>query len=154
MNFDQVTPIQEISIEGYQVVSGSMFSHMPRNMGPTCTIWPGSINFSKYSLFMLNKCEHVRIEVNSAKRKILIIPVTSADRDGIRWIKNGKQSIEPRKMECKQFTAPLYEAWGWDEECVYRASGQLVTADQKVMLLFDFNNPEQWKGRGLEKANG
>ena len=62
-------------------------------------------------------------------------------------------SIESRKMDCKQFTLPLYDAWGWDKECVYRSVGQLVTYERKVMLLFDFNYPEKWKGKGLENKN-
>ena len=153
MSFDQITPIQEISIEGFKVVSSSMFSRLPRHMIPTCTLWPSSINFSKYSIYMLNKCELVRIQVNTAKRSILVVPVTASDRDGVRWMKNTKKDIESRKMDCKQFTLPLYDAWGWDKECVYRSVGQLVTYERKVMLLFDFNYPEKWKGKGLENEN-
>ena len=59
-----------------------------------------------------------------------------------------------RKLDCKHFTMPLYEAWGWDRLNVYRATGQLVTADKKVMLLFDFTYPENWRGKGMEKADG
>lgn len=154
MSFDQIAPVQEISMDGFQVVSGSMFSNMPRSMRPTCTLWPGSINFSKYSIYLLNNCERVRIEVNTAKRCILIVPVTASDRDGVRWMKSAGQKVDARKMDCSQFTQPLYEAWGWDREYVYRAVGQLVTSDRKVMLLFDFNYPEKWKGKGLEKADG
>ena len=147
MNYDQLSPIKEISIDGFQVVSGNMFSHMPRSMGPSCTIWWNSINFSKYAIVALNNCENVRIEVNPSKRCILIIPVTSSDRDGVRWVKNAKEGVEPRKMECKQFTLPLFETWGWDRDCVYRATGQLVTSDKKVMLLFNFSDPEKWKAK-------
>ena len=81
------------------------------------------------------------------KRCLLIIPVTSSDRDGVRWVKNAKGTIEPRKMECKQFTMPLFETWGWDKNCVYRATGQLVTAEKKVMLLFNFNDAESWRAK-------
>ena len=147
MVFNQLSSIKEISIDGFQVVSGNMFAHMPRTMGPSCTLWWSSINFSKYALEALNKCEHVRIEVNAAKRCLLIIPVTASDRDGVRWVKNTKGNIEPRKMECKQFTTPLFETWGWDKDCVYRATGQLVTADKKVMLLFNFNDAESWRAK-------
>ena len=154
MNFVQTAPIQEISVEGFQVVSGSMFAHLPRHLSATCTLWPDSINFSKYAIYMLNNCERIRIEVNTAKRCILVVPVTANDRDGVRWMKTKNQEIEARKMDCKQFTGPLYDAWGWDREYVYRATGQLVTYDQKVMLLFDFSYPENWKGRGLDKSNG
>ena len=87
MNFVQTAPIQEISVEGFQVVSGSMFAHLPRHLSATCTLWPDSINFSKYAIYMLNNCERIRIEVNTAKRCILVVPVTANDRDGVRWMK-------------------------------------------------------------------
>ena len=145
MAFTQLSSIKEISIDGFQVVSSNMFSHMPRSFGPACTLWSNSINFSKYALEALNRCENIRIEVNPVKRCLLIIPVTSSDRDGVRWVKNAKGTIEPRKMECRQFTTPLFDTWGWDKDCVYRAPGQLVTADKKVMLLFNFNDPESWR---------
>lgn len=154
MSFDQFASFQEISLDGFQVVSSSMFSHMPRYMTPTCTLWSKRICFSKYALYALNKCELVRIEVNTGKRSILITPVTSADRDAVRWVRKVKQDIEPRKMECKDFTMPIFDAWGWDKEYVYRAKGQIVTSDQKVMMLFDFSYPEKWKCKEKAAANG
>ena len=151
MFFDPLSPVKEISIDGFQVVSGKMFSHTSRIMGPSCTLWSNSINFSKYALVALNNCELVRIEVNPSKRCLLIIPVTTSDRDGVRWVRNTKDGVEPRKMECKQFTTSLFETWGWDKNCVYRAMGKLVTSDKKVLLLFNFTEPEEWKAREQHK---
>ena len=37
--------------------------------------------------------------------------------------------------------------WGWDTGCVYRTAGRIVTVDNKVMLLFNFSSPEQWRGK-------
>ena len=38
-----------------------------------------------------------------------------------------------------------HETWKWKEDHVYRAVGRIVTADKKVMLLFDFSKAENWK---------
>ena len=48
-------------------------------------------------------------------------------------------------MESKRFGDQVYQAWGLDKEYNYRAVGRLVTANQKVMMLFDFSNAESWK---------
>ena len=48
-------------------------------------------------------------------------------------------------MESKRFGDQVYESWGLDADYNYRAVGRLVTAKQKVMMLFDFNNAEQWQ---------
>ena len=82
--------IKEISLDGFQVVSGEMFAHLPRKSDATCTLWPTSMSFSKQALVLLGTCEHVRIEVNVAKKGLLVIPVNSKDRDCIRWIKSVK----------------------------------------------------------------
>lgn len=37
--------IPEISIDGFKVVSGKMFAHLPRKGEPTCTLWNNSISF-------------------------------------------------------------------------------------------------------------
>lgn len=140
----QNTGIPEINMDGFQVVSGEMFTHLSRTSEATCTLWSSSIGFSKAALMNLNGCERIRIEINPQKRCILIIPVTVKDKDGIRWTKNVKESVT-RKIECKKFASQLYELWQWDPTCVYRATGKVVSADQKVMMLFDFSEPESWK---------
>lgn len=145
----QTTGIPEISMDGFQVVSGEMFTHIPRKSEPTCTLWSTSLGFSKMAVTALNGCERVRIEINPQKRCILVVPVTTKDKDGIRWIKSIKEPVA-RKIECKQFTAQLFSLWEWKEDYVYRSVGRVVSADQKVMMLFDFSEPESWKSK--EKA--
>lgn len=138
------TRMPQIDLEGFQVVSGEMFAHLPRKSDATCTLWPSSMSFSKQSLVLLNNCEHIRIEVNVPKKGLLVVPVTTKDRDCIRWIKSVKAPTI-RKMECGSFAKQLYQAWGLNENQVYRAIGKLVTHDNKVMLLYDFNDAETWK---------
>lgn len=144
--------IQEISKEGFQVVSGEMFRRVLRMGQPTATLWPNSISFSKASLQALNMCERIRIEVNSAKHCILIVPVTEKDKDNVRWLQTGKEQTA-RKIECTAFTSQLYDTWGWDRNRAYRVTGRIVTAEKKVMLLFDFRAPESWKYKQKAKAN-
>ncbi len=134
----------EINLEGFQVVSGEMFAHLPRKSEPTCTIFPTAISFSKSAVELLNGCEHIRIEINPKTHGLLVVPVNSKDRDGVRWIKSVK-AVNPKKIECSTFTKQLYETWGWEDELRYRTSGKLVTADNKLMMFFDFSNAEVWK---------
>ena len=50
-----------------------------------------------------------------------------------------------RNLESKAFGEQLYQKWGLDTDYNYRTVGRLVTVNQKVMILFDFNHPEVWK---------
>ena len=110
----------------------------------TCTIWPTRISFSKQALITLNNCEFVRIEINPNNKCLLVIPVTSKDKDSIRWIK-GQKSFTVRNMESKNFGDLLYSTWGLNPECNYRTTGKLVSSKGKVMLLFNFSDAEMWK---------
>ena len=143
--------IPEISHDGFQVVSGEMFKHMQRISQPSATLWYNSISFSKASVQALNNCERVRIEVNPSTKRLLIVPVTIKDKDNIHWVKNVKDP-QARKIECKAFTAQLFETWGWKPDYVYRTTGRVVSVDKKVMLLFDFSEPESWLWKERTKA--
>lgn len=136
--------VEEISMEGFQVVSGDLFCrYTQRNDLPTITLWRDQISFSKAAVIALNSCERVRMEVNPQTKGILLIPVNAKDKDGIKWMKSGK-TPHGRKIECRTFTEKLYETWSWDTEYVYKATGRIVLVDQRVMLFFDFNSPESW----------
>lgn len=138
--------VEEISMDGFQVVSGDLFACRSVYYSPTCTIWSGGITFNRVALKALNNCERVRIEIHPQKKNILLVPVTAKDKDGIPWRKNIKE-YAPRRMECVRFSSRLYEMWSWDTGCVHRAVGHIVTMDNKVMLLFDFSSPERWKSK-------
>lgn len=145
--------IKEISLDGFQVVSGQMFGHMPQNSEPTMTITPKTISFSKTAIEALNCCEHVRIEINYKRRGILVIPVTAKDPNGLRWLKSGK-TIQGKSVGCTKLVNYLYGLWGWESDSRFRAAGKLVSSDGKVMLLFDFSQPESWPGQKIGKLNG
>ena len=136
--------VNEISLDGFQVVSGDFFTMTTRTSEPTFTLWDGSIGFSKQDILLLNSCENIRIHINSAEKKIIVIPTTSNDKDALRWIKK-MTPLEARKVSCGKLTDKLYEAWKFDKDYIYRSMGKLVTSGNKVMLLFDFTSPEKWK---------
>jgi len=136
--------INEISLGGFKVVSGDFFMTPSRSAEPTLTVWNGSIGFCKQDVLLLNSCDSVRVSVNAESKKILITPSASKDKDAIRWIRK-TNPLEARRMACTKLTDKLYEAWEWDKDFIYRARGKLVTVNNKVMLLFDFNEIEKWK---------
>ena len=142
--------IREIDLEGFQVVRGEMFAHIPRRSEPTCTIWPIAISYSLSTVAALNNCDFIRIEIHPVKKQMLVIPVTESDRDSVRWISQGKK-VQARKIECKSFTEPLYKQWEWDNSLIYRASGKLVHSGQRLMMLFDFGTPEVWPEKRAAK---
>lgn len=149
-----INNLAEISMDGFQVVSGEMFSHFPKISEASCTLWSTSISFSKSSIIALHSCEHILIRVNAKEKCILLSPAPSSDKDSISWLKDAK-NLQAKKIDCKLFTSQLYKTWGFDETYCYRSYGRIVSVDNKVMLLFDFKKPESWKyqSKGKNKEN-
>ena len=78
-----MTNFEELSLDGFQIVRSDMFTHLPRKGEPTCTIWPTRVAFNKFTLHALNSCEFVRIEVNPRNRCMIVVPVSSKEKDSI-----------------------------------------------------------------------
>ena len=134
----------EISMDGFKVVSSDFFCTVSRVSAPTITVWDGSIGFSKQDLLLLNSCENVLMQINAENKKILVVPTSSKDKDAIKWVKK-TNPLEAKKFSCPKLTDNLYDAWNWDKDYIYRATGRLATVQNKVMLYFDFSEPEKWK---------
>ena len=134
----------EISMDGFKVVSSDFFCTVSRVSAPTITVWDGSIGFSKQDLLLLNSCENVLMQINAENKKILVVPTSSKDKDALKWVKK-TNPLEAKKFSCPKLTDNLYDAWNWDKDYIYRATGRLVTVQNKVMLYFDFSEPEKWK---------
>ena len=134
--------INEISLDGFQVVRGMYFSRM---LEPSFTIWYSSVSFNLATFSALNNCESVSIMVNNNTRCVIIKPVPSKDRDAVSWQKPSENQTY-KKLECSKFTHQLFDLWEWDKELHYRTNGRLVTVDKKLILLFDFTKPELWRG--------
>ena len=141
--------IGDISLEGYKVVRGQYFSRL---IEPNMSIWHRSVQFNEPAYNALGNCESIQILVHPTERKIVIKPILSKDPEAINWIRDMSRP-KSTKLECSMFTKSLYEAWGWDEKLRYRTIGKLVKFDRKLMLLFDFSNPEVWEGMKLVKGN-
>ena len=103
-----VSELQEINMDGFQVVSAELFAHPARYNVPTLTLWHNSLSCNKAAVVALNSCERIRIEVNTARKCILIVPVTAKDKDEIRWSKNQQDPVA-KKIECVRFTSTLFE---------------------------------------------
>ena len=91
-----INPIEEVSLDGFQIVASDMFVHLPRKSDATCSIWPSKLSFSKLVLSALNNCEYVRIEVNPQTKCLIVMPVSSSDKNSIRWIKGTKEPLRPQ----------------------------------------------------------
>lgn len=92
----------------------------------------------------MNNCEAIHVLLSNRGRSIVIRSVASNTPDAVLW----KKRAEPKytKIECPQLTRNIYERWGLDKNCHYRAFGKTVQADRKLLILFDFTDPVVYEG--------
>lgn len=145
-NIDTFMP--DISLEGFQVVRGQYFA---RPVTPTMTIWETGISFNSEAFASLVNCEAIQILINDQKRCIIIKPTSSKETDAVAWRRGKDSTPKYSKFECGGFAGSLMQRWGWDKNIRYRSYGHLVQCDKKVMLLYDFTDPERWQGKSLVK---
>ena len=135
----------EINLQGFQIVRGQMFN---RQSEPAMTMWYSSASFNTACYSALNDCTSIQMLVNSDEKKIIVRPCPSKDKDAVTWL-TAADKVKYKKIECSRLTHQLFDLWGLKKDLRYRASGKLVVADQKVMLMFDFANCEIWRGQKM-----
>ncbi len=135
--------LDDLSLEGFQIVKGTYFAPQSE---PKLAIWNTAIGFNPASFAALQQCDAVQLLVNDEKRRILVRPVSSSDLNSINWKKGIDAPKAVVRIECALFAKPLFDRWHLDPELKYRANGRIVNGDKKVMLLFDFTDPEKWRG--------
>lgn len=140
--------MDEISLEGFHLVQGQMFTNTPE---PSMSLWYSGVAFNVACYAMLNDCGSIQLRVHHTQKKILISPCPSKDRDAVNWQKSPDKQ-KSKKLECSKFAHPLYERWELNKNARYRAPGKLVMADKKVMILFDFSDPEVWESTKTANA--
>ena len=145
MGFDQDFLIQDISLDGFEIVKGQYFS---KKTEPAMTMWNTAVSFNSATFSAFGNCECIQIMVNNAKKQIIIKPSNSKEENTINWRKRPSEPMYCR-LECALFTRRLFEAWKLDDACRYRMTGKLVQYQEKLMILFSFQNSETWKGKKL-----
>ncbi len=133
--------INEIDLDGYQIVRSQYFQ---KQSEPVITLFQTALAFGQGTFQALNNCEAIQVLLNHRGRSIVIRPVSSNTPDAVMW----KKRAEPKytKIECPQLTRNIYERWGLDKKCHYRAFGKTVQADKKILILFDFTDPVVYEG--------
>lgn len=134
--------LSEINLDGFQVVKGQYFQ---KQAEPILTLWPTAMAFGQGAFQAFHNCECIQVFLNSLNKSILICPASSNAQDAVAW-RHTKAEPKYSKVDCPQLARKLFEQWGFRKECHYKTVGRLVQVDQKLMILFDFNNPEIFEG--------
>lgn len=134
--------LNEIDLDGYQVVRSQYFQ---KQAEPILTLCSNAIAFGQGAYQAFNNCEAVHILLSDKTKSILVRPASTSSTDAVVW---RRSKAEPKycKLDCPQLARKIYDQWGLDKNLRYKAFGRLVQAEQKILLLFDFNEAEIYDG--------
>lgn len=149
---DSAKLFEEISLEGFKVVSGNNFGKADE---PSMSIRISNISFSKATYEALNKCDNVVLMIHEQKKYIAVKPCNSNEKNAVKWIGTAnKDKLSHHPIQCASFGKQIFSMWEWDEKLRYRVTGKLVMSDNKVLLMFDFSCPDIYEGSKLVKNSG
>ena len=139
------------SFNGYQVVRREFMSHQ---FDPAMTIRGNSITFNNSCISKLEDATYIQFLINPAEYKLAIRPCDEGARDAVRWcvIKGDKR--KSREINCRPFTAKLYELMGWEEIYRYKLQGMRINYQGEVLYLFDLSAKEAYLPQGRDPETG
>ncbi len=141
---------------GFQVVSGSMFSHV---FEPTVGFTPKELSFNTTCVgrldrlvkedgkFVHKRQQYVEILLNPVERMLAVRPCSKGEPNAIRWINAREKGTG---ISAKAFCSILYEIAGWDTGYSYRVPATVRRKGDDTILFFDLDN---YIGREIGKRN-
>ena len=128
---------------GFQVVSGSMFSHAN---DPYVRFTPNEFSFNSTCISRLFRIDpsikaqpqvFVEALLNPVERMMAVRPCGKDHPNALRWADTNGRS---RNIRGKAFCSILYEILGWDASFSYRVPATIRTRDGETILFFDLDN--------------
>ena len=146
-------PIQEeeeeaapLMREGFQVVSGSMFSQV---LEPVVRFSHSSMAFNSTCISRMNRIvgengiprlirrQWVEVLFNPVERMIAVRPCAEDHPNAIRWVNDKGKSVS---FGSKAFCTILYTLLDWNPEYTYRVPAIVRTKGDETVLFFDLDN--------------
>ena len=126
---------------GFQVVSGSMFSHA---FDPYVKFTPAGFSFTSACIARLARMDtqlhrqgHVEVLLNPVERMLAVRPCEPDYPNAIRWADEKGKS---RWLSARAFCTILYELLGWDEGFSHRVPATIRVRNDDVVSFFDLDN--------------
>lgn len=148
--FDNSVPLEEtpeelIDLAGYQVTKAELFAH---SREPSITFWVNRVKFSMACLRRFPGVTHVQIMINPGERRMIIRPCDPDTPDCLRWATGGgEKELKNRDLQCKVFSAKIFDMMEWDTKYKYKVLGKPATCDGEFLFLFKLNDFELFVNR-------
>lgn len=132
--------------EGFQVVSGSMFSQA---LEPVVRFSRTGMSFNSTCISRMNRIvsengiprlirqKYVEVLFNPVERMIAVRPCSEDHPNAIRWADDNGKSMS---LGSKAFCTILFTLLDWNTEYTYRVPAIVRTKEDETVLFFDLDN--------------
>ena len=134
---------EDIDISGLQVVRKEHFAH---SYDPSISIKPKGVRFSASLIKKLPDVDDIIFLMDPVNMKLVVKPVSSDDRDAIRWSKIEKKTgrrMPKDHMPAARLSKKLYKDMGWNDDTWYKIIGKVVRSRGEILIVFNLKDAEQ-----------
>lgn len=146
--YDEDQVIEDIEIDGFQVVRREYFAHL---FEPAVSIKVDNITFNSACIRRFPGVQYVQLLINPDQKRLVIKPCDEDAKDAIKWcnIKNEKQ--EPRTVNCKIFGAKLFDMQRWTTNCRYKLLGLIAKSSGEQLVAFSLEDTEVYPPKEVDE---
>lgn len=146
--YDEEQEVDEIQIDGFQVVRREYFAHL---FEPAVSIKVDAITFNCACIRKFPNVQYIQLLINPEQKRLVIKPCDEDAKDAIKWcnIKNGKQS--PRTINCKIFGAKLFDMLKWSITYRYKLLGLIAKSNGEQIAAFSLEDTEVYPAKEIDE---
>jgi len=138
--------IEEISLEGYEVVRGEFISQAGM---PVVTFDGFVVSFNAASLKIIPDTESILFMINRRDNTLCTHPCKNGEKCSFRWCSYGKKR-QPRHGKCDEFVLRLMKFTGWTFDYKYKLLGSVVKSEGVTLLKFDIVSAQKFARKNVE----
>ena len=135
----------ELDLRGFEIARSQFFNTAHRI---SVTFSKKEIKFSVDAIKKLDT-DHVEFLINPAEKLFVVHSVKKDEKHALKWSKETASGKASKSIYGTAFIPTLFDLFGWNTDCRYRAVGTLVKKDDGMVLLFDMNETEMIIPKGV-----
>lgn len=125
-------------LEGYQVVRGQFM--MVRPECPCITVTGQRISFNIECQRKFSDIGYIQLLIHPAERKIAIRPCGERDAHSIRWRLDADRPFGMKAINCRYFSAALYQIMEWNPGYQYKIRGTWAAHGNDQIIVFNLSD--------------
>lgn len=129
----------DFDLRGYEIARSQFFNTVTK---ACATFAIDELKFGVDCIRKMNNSTFVELLLHPGNHLLAVRPVTSKNRNAIRWAVLKGTTYQPRIIHGSAFLKTIYEIYGWKTNCKYRIRGIRKQNATESVYMFDMQETE------------